>query len=286
MILGPLAALVVLVGIARATPEVDDGGATLAGVVRDERGAPVAGAVVHVRSQWIQRLPRRREGLVVTGADGRFALQNLQTKPHDVAVAAAGKLPATVSARLVPGANELVVALSAGGVPVTGVVRDARKRPLAGVPVLLLGDENALAGPRTLTDRRGRFAIQARKDHRHVLMVEAEAFVRASIGPFIVRGPVSHEVTLEPAGCVEGVTQAGKPARPVPFVLVDIRSEAARAKTRNHLQLSDERGRFRFCQLESGHHIIGAEAQQARARRKLYVSPGERLTGVTLEVLP
>src|SRR6187397_2136647 len=66
---------------AQARPTLPAGTARVAGVVVDQAGAPVAGAIVNVRGEKNEEGPR-----VTTGADGRFLFDALPAVPVRIEV--------------------------------------------------------------------------------------------------------------------------------------------------------------------------------------------------------
>jgi beta-lactamase regulating signal transducer with metallopeptidase domain len=136
-----------------------DGG-SIVGIVRDHRGAPIAGAELVNQGR---STAQNRE--TKTGADGRFRLDNLfeGSTGKEVLVRAKGQAPKRV--KVEPGPRdqpaEVTIDLEAGHT-IKGRVVDEKGKPIAGVMVDFAHGRNAFSdGGRMDTDAQGRFAFDS-----------------------------------------------------------------------------------------------------------------------------
>jgi large repetitive protein len=205
-------------------------GATLAGRVVDEEGAPIEGAEVQVLrggENPFQSFVRRMEGASAglrSGRDGTFRATRLppgeglrlDVRHDEYEERAVGGIS------LAPGATRsgLVVVLRRG-LSVRGVVRDDEGRPLAGVEVTLSRSMTFRAGrggaqvtllgatapPRRETGPDGRFEFRGLKSGDYTLSARRPGFARASVDPVNVgEGEPGEPVvlTLRPGVTISG----------------------------------------------------------------------------------
>lgn len=154
-------------------------GVSLTGVVRDERGAAVAGArVLTARSDrfphQVTRHTWRRGSAyrVVTDEQGHFALSGLAPGNHTLRIQAPGFMHETLRLRELVDTHVVNIALEHGAV-VYGTVT-YRGAPLAGARVWSRA-WNASLGRRTVTDEEGRFRLEGLAPRTHELWVQSGA---------------------------------------------------------------------------------------------------------------
>lgn len=142
----------------------------LSGTAVDASGAPLAGAEV-VLDPGGAGTPsfRALARTVVTGPDGVFRFEEASATGNRITVRKDGLAPALASG-LRAGGLARPVALAAG-VPLSGVVRDAGKRPVAGALVRFEGIKATTRW--ILTDAEGAFSIPNAPDGRGTLVVDA-----------------------------------------------------------------------------------------------------------------
>lgn len=152
---------------------------TLAGIVVDSAGTPVADIPVYVYET-------RRQ--VRTGSDGRFRFDDIAKGRYTVSVRSVGYLGVTervqVKAqgavvrlritRLDRGLPAVITTASRGGL--SGIVADTSLRALRDVSVKIMGTQHA-----TRTDSAGRFFLAARPGS-YLLRVERSGYERQLIG--------------------------------------------------------------------------------------------------------
>jgi protocatechuate 3,4-dioxygenase beta subunit len=135
--------------------------APIAGRVVERGGRPVAGALVTAA-----RMRFGGEGAAsaqaVTGADGAFALADLEMGRYQVSARAEGRAPGSVS-RVAPGAKDVLIELGPGG-RLRGCVRDAASgAPVAPFTVLVYEKpgpiERSLQRSRSVIDPSGCYAL-------------------------------------------------------------------------------------------------------------------------------
>ncbi len=148
-----------------ATALVVEPGCEVLGEVVDERGRPVARALVQVR--WHGE--RRSRHAAFTGPDGRYHFGDVEADRWDLLVEPEGLAPKVVVVVADPGrpaVNQVVV--EAGG-SLGGIVVDAAGKPVAGASVgwIVLVDRSGVVqksstlGRITNTDADGRFRVDA-----------------------------------------------------------------------------------------------------------------------------
>jgi len=204
-------------------------GATLAGRVVDEQGAPIAGARVQVTrggENAIQAFVRSMEGegVVRTGRDGSFRAtrlapgegQRLDVRHDEYEERAIGGLSLTTGATR----SGVTVVLSRG-LSVRGVVKDEEGRPLAGAEVTLSssrtlragrgGVQMSFIGPgnqvRRETGPDGRFEFRGLKEGDYTISSRRAGFARATVDPVKVgqtRPPEPLDLVLRPGAMISG----------------------------------------------------------------------------------
>ena len=210
--------------------------AVLGGVVRDDKGDPVVGAIVTVQNFTTTSSGNRGEQLSMTGveavtdADGRWRLAclprnyaqfNLDVEHPDFSRATF--VPSTRTGT-VPGIKVPMTALLATnavftlqrGLGVPGVVTDQQGRGIPGARILL-GDSryrssSSSRSPTTIrTDGQGKFRLPPQSRGRLALTIQAPGFapditevlVRPDLPPFTIKlapGAVIRGRVLDPAG--------------------------------------------------------------------------------------
>ena len=157
--------------------------ATVSGVVKAAAGTVIGGASVKVGS-----------ATAATGADGRFALQNLPVGVATIVTTAAGFDPRSESVTLSAGSNTHDVTLTpTPTASVSGTVSATGGAPIAGASVKL-GSANATAGP------DGKFELQNLPVGTATMTTSASGFVPRSESVSLVAGANTRDVVLPPAG--------------------------------------------------------------------------------------
>jgi protocatechuate 3,4-dioxygenase beta subunit len=194
-------------------------GATIAGKVVDEHGAPVAAAAVRVAAAGPgARFGRPRQ----TFADdtGRFAMDGLPRQPMDVVAVhqTASSETRRIDLSGAPAATGLVLALDVTG-RIAGTVSDSDGEPLEGAQVLLwpdsvrgpgsVGDFRLRSQSTALTDAGGRFEFRGLVGGRYTLRANRpgvsareRAFVREDVYARV--GDVDVQLVLDDDGVVTG----------------------------------------------------------------------------------
>jgi protocatechuate 3,4-dioxygenase beta subunit len=207
-------------------------GATLAGRVVSEEGAPIEGAAIQVSrggEDEFRAFVRRMEGedAVRSGRDGSFRAtrlapgdnQRLDVRHDDYEERALGGIS------LAPGVTRSGLSVvMRRGLAIRGIVKDAEGRPLAGTEVTLSSARSVRAGRggmeltlvgsggevRRETGVDGRFEFRGLKTGDFAVSARCAGFARASVDPVRVslgegRGAEPLEITLRPGTTVRGV---------------------------------------------------------------------------------
>jgi hypothetical protein len=197
-------------GAAAAGPAPPRG--ALAGRVVGPDGRPVPGALVEAAKTHGWAYSGTPVAQAVTDADGRFHVGDLARSPHQLTVRADGFVPEVVG-RVLPGAAELRITLSAGG-RVHGCVRDAGGAPVAPYSIRTYFDTNGFRGDPDLqvsvADPSGCFTLSELRSGVAVVVIVAPG--HASSDPVTVDVPAPPQraeldVTLGAAGTLTGVAR-------------------------------------------------------------------------------
>ncbi len=181
------------------------------GQVVGEDGAPMKNAFIYLLSADHIDKDGDRPGLGLTLPDGEFVLTDIPPGRYLLAMnPGSGPTPGsphleTVTSPFVVVEGQMVTApplrpRRAARIAVSGVVRDGKGAPLAGVQVdhwiQLMNDRRSSDWPHPKTDAEGRFEMQLWKDQRYVITVGPEEQPWGTI-EFIADGqPVS--ITARP----------------------------------------------------------------------------------------
>ncbi len=211
-------------------------GASIAGRVTDENGAPIAaargvltqGTEVGFRAM-VRQLRSSERPLLKSGPDGAFKANRLQpgdgqrlTFSHasfEKTVVGAVSLPAG-------GVRSDVLVVMRQGLSVAGQVRDAAKEPVSGAEVELQAAMNFRGGrggavmqvgivgpgssPKAQTGPDGRFVLRGLSPADYTLSVRKSGYAVETVDPVKVAegsAPLDLEVTLAPEGRIGGVVR-------------------------------------------------------------------------------
>ena len=199
----------------------------ISGTAVNASGAPLAGAEVELEpggggpaDPSFRTLART----VVTGADGAFHFEEASATGNSVTVRMLGLAPARASG-LRTGAIAKPLAVSAG-VPVSGVVRDAAKHPVAGALVRFEGVKAATRW--VLTDAEGGFSIPNAPDGRGSLVVDAgdSGWAAKPDVKLPMPGGRTLAITLAAPSSLAGKVVEDKTGRPVPRAKIFLKGNA------------------------------------------------------------
>lgn len=242
-------------------------------VTAAEGGAPIAGAEICARDA---------EGAICahSGADGRYLITAIASGRWSLFAGKAGYLTARrepgvrEDIELYPGATESAdFVLSAGGVKLTGLVKDSGGGV---VPGATLEEEH---GARGTSDDRGRFALWLSPGDA-VLTVRAEGYA-----PEIVTGgaPGELEVVLHPESTISGRVVNAKNGAPIAGARVMTDWVGGELETD-----SDENGAFFLPGVPPGEHRLRAvgEGWLAELSEPLVIGRADAVRDVRLEATP
>ena len=200
-------------------PPRPDGG-SIAGVVRDAQGKPIAGATLKNMGGSSNEV---RE--VKTDADGRFRMDNLYegSTGKDVLVMASGSAPKRVG--VTPGTreepSEITIDLAPGH-RIRGRVVDEKGGPLAGVMVDFEDGRNPFGdGGRVDTGADGLFSFDALPPNAKFGFSKA-GYSDIQYRPLPLDGDEPFEVAMSPAGVIAGKVLDAATGEPLTRFLVQI----------------------------------------------------------------
>ncbi len=263
---------------------VVDRGRSVAGVLRDADGAPVAGATLEARAS------EAGPAIATAMSDdlGRFLLRGLPAGNLEVVPVAHPRhtMPGA-AVRVEVGAEDveaLAIALAATGV-LRGRLRDTQRGPIVGAVVALQTGPGEL---QAVTGLDGGFVLEAARGRGEI---------RVSLGgaPLAVKGPRRVEVgtsttvidvtAVAPTGVITGVL-VGRDGAPVVGALIEARLEragndAGRAglwrEGGEPVLLSDAEGKFRVAGLIAAPYTIVARPIGGGEARREHARPGQEL---------
>ena len=287
---------------ARRNGTADRRPAGIAGRVVDDKGQPIAGAVVSIAMRNLSRGERAEAGAApepltaTTGRDGRWSANNLTPGRYTVAAAARGHLPATIDP-LVLGAAEqrtgVDFALRTGGHTLSGTVSDIGGGPIAGalVRATSTGDGNLFhlfRAPFTaMTDADGRYQLTL-ADSSYLLEAIHVDYVSMDRFSEVRGGDRTEDFVLTPGAVVQGQVRLRATDEPVAGATVsqglgenfDLESGGLSGA------VTDSEGRFVLRGLKSGTIELTAFGPGYASREPAEVEVGiaEEVTGVVILV--
>jgi hypothetical protein len=284
-------------GPAAAQPR-DSGGATAGGApararggvdgrVVDERGQPVAGAVVRAvaSSRWDDQEPVT----ATTGGDGGFALDVVAGR-WSVTASAPGRVPGEAVAEVAAGERTRIqLRLVAGGASVAGRVVDATGGSVGGALVVLAPEQGVLGADTrraaaAMTDGDGKFEVGVVPGRWRVATTHPE-YVADARSLDVPASGATIEISLVPGGVVEGTVRDRGSDAPVAGARVSYAREVigqgpfagASAQQRGQGEVTaGADGSFRITGLGAGRIILTAQTDDDRAGDE----PTEVLLGI------
>ena len=203
---------------ARKSGTADRRPAGIAGRVVDDKGHPIAGAVVSIAMRNLSRGERSDAGAApepltaTTAADGRWSADALTPGRYTVSAAARGHIPSIIDPLvLAPAERKTGVdfALRAGGNTLSGTVSDIGGGPIAGalVRATSTGDGNLFhlfRAPFTaMTDQEGHYELTL-ADSSYMLEAMHEDYVSDSRWSELRGGDRTEDFVLTPGAVVQG----------------------------------------------------------------------------------
>ncbi len=268
--------------------------ASIAGVVREADGAPIAGA--QVCTAWSGKGITDDDGheprCARSDATGAYLLDELVPATHRPAASAPGHLPRVwldprdrrPRLELAAGERKAGVdfVLERGGVPVSGVVEDVSGGPVAGAVVGVHGQRywGALTSI-THTDDAGRFTVWT-EPGTVTIAASAEGYTDGTAQAAAPAARVT--LYLTPESTLAGVVVTADDRRPVAGAIVDAQawmSGAGSATTR-----TDDAGRFRLTRLAPGRYKPTAtgDGWYGEPRESVLLGLGQSVDGVEIVV--
>jgi len=267
-------------------------GATVAGVVVDESGAPVAGATVVLgrgMGGHYER-PITRESwsphVADTGDDGAFRCNGVEPGEQPIDARADGCTRATANVMCVAGQTAQVTLVVARGFVVRGTVRDEKGSAVAGAIVTMrdpaddswlleraLTERRELKRPRTSSDAAGRFELRSVPEGAANVLAATQGgswgFAVTASCSATLTGRAGDELAWDPvltAGKtmrVQLVDEHGKPAFYGAGLLAYAELPAGLATVRTAFMERDTRGLFVFTQCADVPYTVAASVHTA-----------------------
>jgi RNA polymerase sigma factor (sigma-70 family) len=269
----------------------------LAGVVVDERGAPIDGALVRAEptlpagadaaARAAAQADARAVAFATSDEHGRFTLGDLDDGPHDVIASADGLAAVTLPA--VAGDRPLRIVLPAGAA-LTGQVRGGDG---AAVPVFTLliyrvrGVERALVAARSVVDGEGRFREPALPG-AYELVATAPGW--AASAPTTATPDRDVTITLAAGAHVRGTVVSRATGAPLAYARVvrEARGGGASAAPANAGTVTDADGRFELTGVPAGPValFVAAGEHHPRITAGLVATDGATLGPLTIDLAP
>ncbi len=270
--------------------------ATLAGTVRDTRGAAISGAHVCAWHDSPAQLREHARGPRCTTSDNRgaFELTALVPAPYHVHASAPTFQPAAAPAPIsVPAGQrrDVDLTLTPGGAPLHGHIVDHHGVPISGAWVTNFSlaypayERGAAAAVQTQAD--GRFTLWLKPGLQR-LLVEAPGFIRADVSHSTALPPV--RIHLGPESVVTGTVIDRATRAPVAGARVRVAPIQRFWPDTTTTVYTDAAGRFRVTRLPPGNFTVRAETgnRQGDGDRELVLGLGETfvLQTIALSSLP
>jgi hypothetical protein len=242
-------------------------GETLLGRVVDaEAEQPIAGAEIVVMEEALGVAPRALR----TSADGSLRVAGLRASSHRVTVHADGYVP-VVAEEWTPG-TPLRVALEPGAT-VSGIVVDARNRPIEGATLEVLGEST---GNQPIALDGASVAFRERVFEAHAAVAPSSMGtleVTADVPPIPIDGPMGEGLLVSDTALVAG-TVGGAP------VIAPFRAASG------YVTGSD--GTFRITGVPPGHVqlLARAEGQAPGSSERVWVAPAGHRDNVRIVLDP
>ncbi|MCC7203840.1 MAG: carboxypeptidase regulatory-like domain-containing protein [Phycisphaeraceae bacterium] len=268
-------------------------GTSIGGIIQDEQGRPIAGAIVYVlltsdgpTDRTVPR-PSISDVQCRTDNEGRWRCDIVPAKFEDVSVRLVHPdfvcdvmynttpRPPVEQLRAMTG-----VMVMKKGVIVTGEVLDERGGPITGATVAQGGDRFGSEYPRTTTDTQGRFEFGQASPGVMTLTVQAKGHGPELKQVMVQPGMPAVEVRLGPGGTIHGrvVDDQGRPVAGVGMVIDTWRG----ARSLMTYTTSDAQGRFMFEDAPLDTVQVDAYQNGYMSARKVLMQAGEVDHVVTL----
>jgi len=159
-------------------------GVTVSGLIVDNKGKPVAGAVITRNHEW-----RNRAAVLETGSDGRFKIPNLLPGDITLTLQAKGLEPQTLDVSITNSMPELKVEMAPGKI-FKGRVLDDAGNPVAGAGVQLdrVNLEPLEFDWSATTDSEGRFEWDSAPSGEHPYLISADGYNLLSESALVADG--------------------------------------------------------------------------------------------------
>lgn len=272
---------------------------SIAGTVRDEAKAPIAGATVCADLE-ADELPTeltRESTCVTTDATGAFAFGNLLAAKYSVDAGAKTYRPATFH----PDGNRkkswfplaageaktgVDIVLRAGGVEVTGVVADISGGPIAHAKVRATGGRwgQGASSPVTETDDKGAFSLWMGPGQVQV-SATADGYAGATEAG---RAPGVFELLLTPESSLSGIVVDARTNAPIAGAKVTVSPAEWRYGEGGGTERTDAQGTFRVTRLTPGRYTATARTEHGYGTTEgsTLVGLGQSVEGVVVKLFP
>ena len=267
--------------------------ASLAGTVRDERGAPIAGATVCAQG-WdddVDREVARDPRCTTSDGAGAWTLAALYPARWSISASAPGKLPvdyedaeerAYVALRAGEARTGIALVLGDGGVEVSGVVYDITGGPVAGAHVMVHGGWGTSTGTcHTRSGDDGRFRCWTGEGD---CWTQAHADGYAAAWKDAVAPSTRIELYLTPEATVGGIVVEAATGQPVEGARVRLAGEWGEGNA----TFSDRDGRFRFTRISPGRYkpVASTPGAYGEAAESVLLGIAQGVDDLVIELHP
>lgn len=269
----------------------------IAGEVVDDRGRPVAGALVEAWFGLRSRRGLHTSGQALTDDDGLFVIEGLDRGRYHLRATAEGMTPG-LAPGIVTGDHEVRIMVRPGAA-VHGTVTDAASGdPVPGFSVVI----EARRSPLYLTpyrtesvfDARGQFEVTGLEPLRYSVRITATGYSPSEPREIdISRGAreVRADFTLTRGGRANGVVIDAETGEPVPDAQVSVESRERPGTTPVPIAartVTDYSGRFEIRGLDPGRRslVVTARGYHQRILSALEVDEGGNLGPLEIELSP
>jgi hypothetical protein len=228
----------------------------------------------------------RNTAFAVSGVDGAFKLEHLDTDKYDLSGEAEERAPARLEA--VAGGTQNVTLVSDGGLVLAGTTSTSDGAALPAYTLTVFRKDGArreLVVARSIVDPSGRFQVHVQRG-AFELIAAASGWAPSKPTPVTVDGPVTDvKLTVSIGGTLRGVVQAADNSQGIPYarVMREARGGGASTQPANAGTVTRADGTFELTGLPPGpvSVTIGADGFNPKIEAGMAVDDGTQLGPIT-----